>query len=880
MKQKYVKKLLSAVLALTLCIQTPMGGTVYAADGGNHIPQEMEISEENGTVEPILQAGTAVIPSGSDAETVKMILADALIANAEEVDSQSLDWEYECEGKTKLGIWGNKSFGSINGFETQTGNFIKTTYTHPALAENGDGDYMVRLAGTDVQVVLTKKAKKDASISLKAGTVKLIYKDDLSIDYDAVRESILKETFVTSIPETAPEELKVEYLAGYNVAGKEVWKDISFKKGSLDLTLHNFADQDKEVVRLTYSGNEEYSAVSNQTTIQVQYRDEAELKLKEKVEVEFAYSGDGTIDYDLTRANIFAAVMESSVPDLTASDVTIEYYAKAATGSAGGIGEAWMPLEGGKKELLTYPAVSKGLQRIRISFTGNKDFAPVSAETTIYIGLLASEINVNPETKVQLTFDENGSVDYQKLRAAIFQAAVTSTTPELAVGDVSIEYYATAASGSLGQIGKDWMPLEGGSKNLLTYPAISEGTHKIRITFAGNESYAPASAELSLTVTGRLVLKEGGSFTYAPDADAMKREIFNNVIDWENSLLPEKETLSIENFTMEYYATAETGSMGNIGKAWMPIEGGKDSLNVLTYPIMGAGEQRVRVTYKGDEQNPAVSTTETVVKVEKAKVKVDVHSTNIYANEELSEDFVTVNSPDRFDIYTIYVGATSNVSMGIYLDLPDKFTESKLIELLNPIVEKITGKTFTKIMQEGVTVGELRKIFSTQELLNLLEKLNIDLGVIGEIMSVLNNMPGILDSVRIGFGTPNHAGLYTATAITENKNYKTGVGVGMLLVKMRASGMKLTWNQQLPGKISASEAATFDFGATLTYDGSAEDVSQGNVKYLYSGFTSKWRIYSSTTTPPTEPGAYVMTVVTLGGDYFAAPITRAFQITK
>ena len=29
-----------------------------------------------------------------------------------------------------------------------------------------------------------------------------------------------------------------------------------------------------------------------------------------------------------------------------------------------------------------------------------------------------------------------------------------------------------------------------------------------------------------------------------------------------------------------------------------------------------------------------------------------------------------------------------------------------------------------------------------------------------------------------------------------------------------------------------------------------------------------------------EPGRYVMTVVTLGGNYQAAPITRSFQITK
>ena len=47
-----------------------------------------------------------------------------------------------------------------------------------------------------------------------------------------------------------------------------------------------------------------------------------------------------------------------------------------------------------------------------------------------------------------------------------------------------------------------------------------------------------------------------------------------------------------------------------------------------------------------------------------------------------------------------------------------------------------------------------------------------------------------------------------------------------------------------------------------------------------SGFTSKWIAYSSTTTPPTEPGRYTMTVVVLGGNYLASPINRSFQITK
>lgn len=124
-------------------------------------------------------------------------------------------------------------------------------------------------------------------------------------------------------------------------------------------------------------------------------------------------------------------------------------------------------------------------------------------------------------------------------------------------------------------------------------------------------------------------------------------------------------------------------------------------------------------------------------------------------------------------------------------------------------------------------------------------------------------MPSVADSVRVSFGTPNHAGLYTVTAVTDSKNYETGVGIGTLLVKMRSKGVKLNWNERfVNGKITAEEAKNFDFKATLSADGDVT-IAQDNVHYLYSGFTSKWKIYSSTTTPPTEPGSYVMTVVTL-----------------
>ena len=296
------------------------------------------------------------------------------------------------------------------------------------------------------------------------------------------------------------------------------------------------------------------------------------------------------------------------------------------------------------------------------------------------------------------------------------------------------------------------------------------------------------------------------------------------------------------------------------------------------------------MTFKGDEAYRPSTPIEGNLTVNKAKVSVKVHSTSIYADEakdKLGEGFVTTDPADKFDIYTIYGGMTSDVTTSVFVQLPERITNNKLLKLIDDTLSAAGKPTLSDIMQKGTTVGELKEYLN--DLLNsdaltalggLLSKVGIDLDTLRQISDTLNKLPGLLDNVRVAFGVPDQAGIYTVYAITNNKNYETGVGTGMLLVKKHYSGVKLQWNQTIPnGKLTAEEAANFDFKATLSYNGNS-DISQDNVHYLYSGFTSKWRPYSSTTTPPTEPGRYVVTVVTLGGNYQAAPIMRAFQITK
>lgn len=132
--------------------------------GSSSQTSQVETLGETQTVQ--LQNGTAIIPSDATPEQVKEILFDKLVANKEGLNPQSLEWEYKCEGKSKTGLAKNTAWGSIGGFESTTGNLIKVTYTHPALAANDDGSYQVRLKGTAEAVTLTKAAKLSSSITL------------------------------------------------------------------------------------------------------------------------------------------------------------------------------------------------------------------------------------------------------------------------------------------------------------------------------------------------------------------------------------------------------------------------------------------------------------------------------------------------------------------------------------------------------------------------------------------------------------------------------------------------------------------------------------------------------------------------------------------
>lgn len=482
---------------------------------------------------------------------------------------------------------------------------------------------------------------------------------------------------------------------------------------------------------------------------------------------------------------------------------------------------------------------------------------------------------------VKLYKNNDLSINFDRFREDLFNAvydAEKSTPNNLTYKDVNWQYDASRLSTI-----PIWQALEFVDSTNVQRAIAEGGSFKFRMILPETAEHSGTRVEFTATVEKAPLVETKINFTnktitYSKDVNALKQELFKSAIDWKNSTLPNNEQFGIEYFTFEYYAenVLSTGKPGGI-KKWVPIEGGKFAL--LNYPAISAGEHQIRISFKGNSEFTS-AVAEKAVTIKKARTTVTVKTMDKFADEKLPADFVTTSIKDNFEIFTIFIGTTSATTGSLCIDLPDSITESFLIDLLNPIVKLVIGKSMDDIINNGITVQEINAVVNSQAMKDLIEKLHIDLGIIGTLLNILEKLPPSLQKFSISFSDPKVAGLYNVVALAINPNYETGFGVGILNNKMRNQTTELKYNQEINGrKLTVEEAKNFDFGATLSYQGTPV-ADQSSVSYIYTGVQSNGRPYSSKTTPPTEPGTYTQTVCIIGGNYMASPVTRTFKIVK
>ena len=478
---------------------------------------------------------------------------------------------------------------------------------------------------------------------------------------------------------------------------------------------------------------------------------------------------------------------------------------------------------------------------------------------------------------LNMTYTASGDIDFAALRAAIVAAVLPGTD----VNDVTVTYEAKAKYFSA----VTYVPLEGGweTVKLIRYdfPAITAGTHKIKLTANGEDTVVSVTL-VDARTQAKIVLKEGVSLSYTKDAAAMRTQILNKLIDWSQTTVSKEAAAG--SMVLEYYGTGSSEHDLLTYDAWYPVEGGTVKYGIdYTAPSIGAGEnQQIRASFPTTADYLGCDAVEGTLTVNKAFVRVHVKSAAIFYDEKpTTQQYVTTKPEGDFTIFKVYSGVTSNVKGAIYLQLPESILSPEALEKIDPVVKLLCGKTLTDIFNDGMTLGELRALLQqlekpTDDLAKFLKLFNIDISSFTELLKVVNKIPGVFDSTRVAIGSPNRAGMYLVTAITSNPNYKTGVGTGTLVVKMRATGASLTWNNDRT-TYTTGELESSPLGATLMR-GDTPAHNQDGVHYRYIGTTDTHRLYISSKAP-TEPGTYRQTAYILGGNDMAKSISRSITIT-
>ena len=478
---------------------------------------------------------------------------------------------------------------------------------------------------------------------------------------------------------------------------------------------------------------------------------------------------------------------------------------------------------------------------------------------------------------LNITYTADGKIDFDALRAAIVAAVLPGTD----VNDVTVTYEAKA---KLPPYEPRYVVLEGGWNKLREFPAITVGTHNVRLTVNGEDTNVTVTL-VDARTQAKIVLKEGVSLSYTKDADAMRTQILDKLVDWSQTTVSKEA--AAQSMVLEYYGTGyskEVLGMSAPHDDWYPVAGGTVKFGIdYTAPSIGAGEnQQIRASFPTTAAYLGCDAVEGTLTVNKAFVRVHVKSAAIFYDEKpTTQQYVTTKPEDDFTIFKVYSGVTSSVKGAVYLQLPESILSPEALAKIDPVVKALYGKTLTDILNDGMTLGELRALLQklekpTEDLAKLLKLFNIDISSFTELLKVINKIPGVFDSTRVAIGSPNRAGMYLVTAITSNPNYKTGVGTGTLVVKMRASGASLTWDNDKT-TYTTSELESSPLGATLMR-GDTPAHNQDGVHYRYVGTTDTHRLYISSKAP-TAPGTYRQTAYILGGNDMAKSISRSITIT-
>ena len=470
------------------------------------------------------------------------------------------------------------------------------------------------------------------------------------------------------------------------------------------------------------------------------------------------------------------------------------------------------------------------------TLAGGEDASALKVEFA-EAGLKAKE-SIEP---ISLLKTEEEDIDYAAVAQDIINKVIdTETSVPQNPQNVTVKYNASF----LPDI-PVWVPLD---EDSVAVKKFGLGNWDIKLSYPGDDRY-PASDVTAKGVVEeageetQMTLTEGCSVTYAPEEE-LRQEIYHAVLPQVQTADGTAVSTTIDDFDISFEHTT--------------------------------GDVEVSFRYKGKANEYKGCEGTVLVNIKKARVSVSVESQNIVYGETFKDPIVTT-SPEDVDCLTIIGGMDGDAEGFISIKLPQSIKEIGSIGNIN-IYDAIV-----KIFGNGIDLNALPEaIDKINELLDLISKVPgaPELGIdFSEIQKILEYLPDNVNAKVYLEKNPSEAGMYVVGAVTTDKNYWTGVGVGFLTVAPKTVDVKLAFNQEMPenNRIPLAEVDNFAFGGKLVDIENQE--LEANIRTFYSG-TSIDGEFHTNTKPIKEEGIYTETIYLLGGNYVALPIVRTYIIGK
>lgn len=668
-------------------------------------------------------------------------------------------------------------------------------------------------------------------IANKNITVDASFNEDLSIDYGALRKAIWEQVSVGLPTNVKFDKVSFEYKYNdtLNLWGAFEGKNIVGDKGipALDLGTNQ--------VKLTWGGDKEYKSWEQKITVNVvDGRTDTSITFVDEPTVKIPYNEDISVDMSALTENIWAIVNDITPDDISKDKITVLFDGKT----------------------LDKASISEGSHTLTFKYAGTQTYKNFSTDVTVdFVGREAAFELISGVNQVDMKFKDATSYDYEATAKAIREAVVKKLAADESINlsDVTVEYNAA-------YVGTNFKPLD--NKDIATKKLTADEEFTFRLSWGGNNGngtalYKPFSAEVKLTLVDNRLASEikvvaDPSITYNKDGSAEKAAIIASVIDYTNSTLPTDAKFTVE------VPNIDT----SLGTTWKDI----------TDNTMDAGEnQKIRISFAGNaEYKPCEIVT--YINVKKAPVSISLPIiSKLYAGEEVDPETYYEVTPDddAIDVYLFFVGVNTNKETCVNVKLtPD---QEKLLKVIPSVYDKL---------REGMKLSEFKEFIESIPNIDKIE-------VIKNILNILNTFDNISANTVIAIGTPAHAGVYQAIAVSpETKNYEAGKGTGSLIILKNWKGIKLEKSDMFTGSkneitvTNATKIANGEEGAyavVLKQNGVIlNNNAQEAVHYLFTGI-NHGKLYSSSKMPD-EPGRYIVTATVVGGDFFALPKTFSFKI--